>query len=230
MEALLDACYEVGYSSDYDSDAAGASTSNDRPSADKGGSHLCRPAILCSVRDILVTRSARDHKWAADKIQSHFDTVLVHGDKRIVPFSETFPLFHHIQDKVKYTGYVVDSMARSSKSAHLHKGVFQNLVLISAGGGGSGDVALFYTAAIEAAEKMIGFDFVIRVGPCVPRAVVDILQTRAASILSSQVADLSKPSSSSSSFSSSDPLRPRKVCIEDNCDADFLVGEDLIYR
>ena len=57
------------------------------------------------------------------------------------------------------------------------------LVVVSAGGGGSGDITSFYTAAIEAAERMNDFDFIIRVGPRVPQAVVDMLHARTAAIL-----------------------------------------------
>ena len=69
-----------------------------------------RPLVAASVRDILVQPGkperidemiARAERW--------YDQVLVHGDPALVGFEETFPRLAAIADRVRYTGYVVES-------------------------------------------------------------------------------------------------------------------------
>ena len=190
IEPLLDACYESG---EY----------NPNPRL------RCRPAIVCSVRDVLVSRSNKDYRWAAEKILSHFDAVLVHGQKSVLPFSQTFPLSDQIRDKIKYTGYVVDVRNTLNGPLEARQAAFspsstpqaaatatavaggggvtptpasssgRPLVVVSAGGGGSGHVEAFYNAAILAAQLLENFDFVIRIGSHVKDSLFRLLSDKA---------------------------------------------------
>jgi hypothetical protein len=63
-----------------------------------------RPAILCSVRDVLVTGKTAHHAWAAEKIWTYFDKVLVHGDEEVLDFGRTFECLDDIREFVVHTG------------------------------------------------------------------------------------------------------------------------------
>ncbi len=92
-----------------------------------------RPAIVCSVRDILGgQRSAERQQETLELIRSCFDRVLVHGDPAIVGFERTFPLASRIAQKLCYTGYVVDENAPDGSLSG------DNEVIVSAGGGAVG--------------------------------------------------------------------------------------------
>ncbi len=74
-----------------------------------GIGQLKRAAIVCSVRDILVTPSKPicGPEMVAT-IKQYYDKVLIHGDPDLVPFEKTFPLAGEIADCLVYTGYIVD--------------------------------------------------------------------------------------------------------------------------
>lgn len=90
-----------------------------------------RPAVLCSVRDILVGKD--DPKRTAEivaLVRDRFDAVLVHGDPRLVRFDRTFAGAAEIADRLRYTGYVVNEAPAAQAG-----GAGQDEVLVSAGGG-----------------------------------------------------------------------------------------------
>ena len=67
-----------------------------------------RPALVGSVRDILVRPPKPERLeemlgWAA-----RFDLLLAHGDPDFVPFARTFPERHRLGDRLVETGYVVE--------------------------------------------------------------------------------------------------------------------------
>lgn len=100
-----------------------------------------RPRILASVRDVLQTgRKPERIAEAAALARRHFDTVLVHGDPRLIRFEETFPPAAEIAERIVYTGFVVDRAVPAPAA-----GVAGGEVLVSAGGGAVG------RALIEAA-------------------------------------------------------------------------------
>jgi len=102
-----------------------------------------RPAIVCSVRDILGgSKSPERQQEAVDLVRRYFDGVLVHGDPAVIGFERTFALAGGIADKLHYTGYVVDEPA-----AHPGRDG-QGEVVVSAGGGAVG--AALLEAAIVA--------------------------------------------------------------------------------
>jgi predicted glycosyltransferase len=102
-----------------------------------------RPAVLCSVRDILGGQKRPERQQETLGLaRQYFDGVLVHGDPAVVGFERTFPLAEGIADKLHYTGYVVDEPAAPASRAG------ENEIIVSAGGGAVGERLL--EAAIAA--------------------------------------------------------------------------------
>ncbi len=93
-----------------------------------------RPAVLCSVRDILVDKNKPERTAEiVDIVRRYFDLVLVHGDPRLIDFGATFSAADRIADRLRYTGYVV------SDSPPMIAGPLENEeILVSAGGGAVG--------------------------------------------------------------------------------------------
>ncbi len=93
-----------------------------------------RPAVLCSVRDVLGGKnSAERQAETLDLVRRYFDGVLVHGDPAVIAFERTFPRAADIGGKLSYTGYVVDEpAARGGREG-------ANEVIVSAGGGAVGE-------------------------------------------------------------------------------------------
>jgi predicted glycosyltransferase len=101
-----------------------------------------RPGRLCSVRDILVHKPAREsYGWMCDTALAHYDRVLVHTDPQLIPFALTFPFAADLAGRQIDTGYVVDPPASPPPEGSPE-------VLVSAGGGRVG--ATLLEAAIEA--------------------------------------------------------------------------------
>jgi predicted glycosyltransferase len=99
-----------------------------------------RPWLVCSVRDILVGRPARErYAWMRDLALARYDRVLVHTDPALIPFDLTFPYAGDLGARLVSTGYVVEAgpPARAGDE-----------VLISAGGGRVGGALV--AAAIAA--------------------------------------------------------------------------------
>ena len=66
-----------------------------------------RPAILCSVRDIVVLHDdPQRHREIVERVRRDIDRVLVHGDPAVIPFDASFPAAPEIADLFVYTGYV----------------------------------------------------------------------------------------------------------------------------
>ena len=115
-----------------------------RPLLEAAAARRQRPAILCSVRDILVSRDdPRRTAEIVDIIGRRFDWVLVHGDPRLIEFGATFAGANEIAAQLRYTGYVVGEAPEFVTS---QAGAGE--ILVSAGGGAVG--APLLRAAIEA--------------------------------------------------------------------------------
>ncbi len=105
-----------------------------QPLLDAAVARRPRPTILCSVRDILVSRN--DPQRTAeiiDIIRRCFDLVLVHGDPRLIEFGATFAGAAEIAAQLHYTGYVVGNSPATSDG---RTGAGE--ILVSAGGGAVG--------------------------------------------------------------------------------------------
>jgi len=113
------------------------------PLLDAAAAAVRRPAIACSVRDILGGQKSPERQQdTLALVERYFDGVLVHGDRSVVGFERTFPLAARIAQKLHYTGYVVDEAAPPGNPAG------KNEVVVSAGGGAVG--ASLLEAAIRA--------------------------------------------------------------------------------
>ncbi len=92
-----------------------------------------RPAIACSVRDVLgAQKSVQRQEETLALVERYFDCVLVHGDPGVIAFERTFPAADRIAGRIEYTGYVVDAVQAGHGSAG------QGEVIVSAGGGAVG--------------------------------------------------------------------------------------------
>lgn len=77
------------------------------PLLERAAARRPRPAIVCSVRDILVPPSspAKAADMAATA-RRFYDAVLVHADPAVVRFEDTFPETAALAGMIHYTGYV----------------------------------------------------------------------------------------------------------------------------
>jgi len=113
------------------------------PLLDAATGAVRRPAIICSVRDVLgAQKSAARQEETLALVERYFDRVLVHGDPGVIAFDRTFPGAQRIAGRIEYTGYVVEA-APATRS-----GVGTGEVIVSAGGGAVG--AELLAAAIRA--------------------------------------------------------------------------------
>jgi predicted glycosyltransferase len=103
---------------------------------------LPRPAIVASIRDVLVARDdpARTEEIVAT-VERDFDAVLVHGDPAVLPLEASFPAAPRLAAKLSYTGYVTEEPAPADDEGSDGRGE----VIVSAGGGAVG-MALFRAA------------------------------------------------------------------------------------
>jgi predicted glycosyltransferase len=92
-----------------------------------------RPAILCSLRDILVERKP-EREEESIATAARFDAVLVHGDPALIPLEASFRAAERIKGKLVYTGYIGGGAPVPSPPA----GEGENEIVVSAGGGAVG--------------------------------------------------------------------------------------------
>jgi predicted glycosyltransferase len=96
------------------------------------------PKIVCSMRDILVTKPRADRNLEiVETIEAYYDRILVHGDERVITLAQTFPMHERIQDRLTYTGYVLTPADVGDTGAG---GTGE--VVVSAGGGAVGRVTM----------------------------------------------------------------------------------------
>lgn len=113
------------------------------PLLDAAAGAARRPAIVCSVRDVLATqKSPPRQEETLGLVERYFDRVLVHGDPGVIPFDRTFAGAGRIAGRIEYTGYVVDAAKPADGDAG------KGEVIVSAGGGAVG--AELLEAAIRA--------------------------------------------------------------------------------
>lgn len=109
-----------------------------------------RALVVCSLRDILVSRSGNQQEHddrAAAWANEFFDVVLIHSDPSFARFEESFHSNVPLQVPIKYTGFVVPTSAPASTLETRPK-----RIVVSAGGGIAGEPLL--RLAIEAHEYL----------------------------------------------------------------------------
>ena len=103
------------------------------PLLEAAASAVPRPAIVCSVRDILGgLKSPERREGALALVERYFDRVLVHGDEKILAFEGSFPEARRIAQRIVHTGYVVAAAPQAQSDAG------RDEVVVSAGGGAVG--------------------------------------------------------------------------------------------
>jgi predicted glycosyltransferase len=125
-----------------------------------------RPAVLSSIRDILVARDdrARTAEIVA-AVRADFDCVLVHGDAALIPLEASFPGTVEIADRLIYTGYVgsTDEGADDGSSG-------SGEVIVSAGGGAVGGKLLEAALAARPLSPLATHRWRLLSGPHLPVA------------------------------------------------------------
>jgi predicted glycosyltransferase len=107
-----------------------------------------RALVVCSLRDILVSRNEQEHDdRAASWANEFFDIVLVHSDPSFARFEDSFHSNLPLQVPIKYTGFVVPSSVTTAP----HK-IKRKRIVASAGGGIAG--APLLRTAIEAHDYL----------------------------------------------------------------------------
>ena len=136
-----------------------------------------RPAILCSVRDILVTPPKPERvAEMLDVVRRLYDRVLVHGDPAIVPFERTFAPAARIADKIRYTGYVVEE-APAGSAANSAAGAGE--VIVSAGGGAVSETLFAAAIAARPATALADVPWRILAGHGLPAALFEAIGSAA---------------------------------------------------
>jgi predicted glycosyltransferase len=64
--------------------------------------------LVCSVREVIESPiGGPNDDRVCHILNKHFDLILVHGDERVIPISQSFPRIDNIRIPVKHTGYIV---------------------------------------------------------------------------------------------------------------------------
>lgn len=135
-----------------------------------------RPAILCSLRDILVDKGRPER--AAETValvRRHFDRVLVHGDPRLATLELSFPAAREIADRIAYTGYVVERRPVPAPSEVEGAGE----VLVSVGGGAVGAGLLRAALAARPLCRLAARPWRLVTGPNLPAAELAAIRAAA---------------------------------------------------
>jgi predicted glycosyltransferase len=69
--------------------------------------------VLSSIRDVLVAPRADRIAEAEQRIGSHFDGVLVHGDAAFLPLEASWPASPELAGRLHYTGYLAETSLRA---------------------------------------------------------------------------------------------------------------------
>jgi len=130
--------------------------------------------IVCSVRDVLVPmKKPKRIDEIIDTALAHFDQILVHGDKSVIPFTETFPRAAELHHLMSYTGYVVDHNGLPD----IDTGTGE--VIVSVGGGAVGETLLRTSIAARGLSAAEDRPWRLLAGRHLPKSVFDNLKAAA---------------------------------------------------
>jgi len=102
-----------------------------------------RVKTICSLRDILVEKKdpAAYEERVLQKLNRHFDVLLIHSDNGLLRLDETFTRVDDINIPVVYTGFITQQTdPAAGRKLRLELGISseEKLIVASAGGGRSG--------------------------------------------------------------------------------------------
>lgn len=111
------------------------------------------PRIVCSLRDILVTKRDQEafEQFATATANQFFDLILIHSDPDFQPLGETFPPVDRLTSEIRYTGYVLPSSSPTTSSPEPEVEV-EPTIVVSIGGGRVGVELL--EATIAASQQL----------------------------------------------------------------------------
>jgi len=134
-----------------------------------------RPAVLCSVRDILNPPSKPSRaEEALERLGAYYDAVLVHGDPAVAPLAASWPVDEALARRLVPTGYIADSPALALPGP----GDGSGEVIVS-GGGSAASLPLYAAALGAAALDPAGRRWRVLVGHGVDTAAFDGLVAKA---------------------------------------------------
>jgi predicted glycosyltransferase len=108
-----------------------------------------RPLIVSSVRDVVRRSVSPQRVQETLELLRSFDTVLIHGDPKVIGFERSFAAWDAIRDRAAYTGYVAD-LAPAGGAAG------KDEVIVSVGGGAVGAPLIEAAAAARAKTALAG--------------------------------------------------------------------------
>ena len=108
-----------------------------------------KPLIVASVRDVVRRSVSPQRVQETLELLRSFDTVLIHGDPKVIGFERSFAAWAAIRDRAAYTGYVAD-VARADGMAG------KGEVIVSVGGGAVGAPLIEAAAAARAKTALAG--------------------------------------------------------------------------
>ena len=124
-----------------------------------------RPAILCSIRDVLNPPSKPEKAESArTRLAAHYDGVLFHGDSELVPLSASWPVTPDLIRRVNDTGYLHDGDRVSDNGGSDGR----DEILVS--GGGSTASLPLARATLAAAALLPSHRWRLLVGQGVPES------------------------------------------------------------
>lgn len=132
-----------------------------------------KPAVVCSVRDVVQARSDQRLAETAELLRTRFDHIMVHGDPDFVRFEESFPAIKQIRQHLHYTGYV----APPWRAPEGPRG--RNEVLVSGGGGAVSAVLLATAIKARPLSRLNKNLWRILAGPNIPQRTFDALRAEA---------------------------------------------------
>lgn len=148
--------------------------------------HSCgqhrKPLVVCSLRDILVSRDDQEEYEArvCQIINTFYDLVLVHGDGNFQRLEETFLCARDLHCPVEYTGYVVREQS-TGPGSEIHQVAEDTAptIIVSNGGGQTPEGHVLLECALRAAAVLQGtipHQFCVFAGPFIPESAYMRLQ------------------------------------------------------
>jgi predicted glycosyltransferase len=144
-----------------------------------------KPKVICSLRDILVSRTdqAKYEERVVRLMRQHFDALLVHADPEFQRLDETFQRVADLGVPLVYTGYVTqpDGPNPPDSELELEPAPDRPLIVVSIGGGRVGhELVSASMAASRLLQPELPHQLLIFTGPFLPAEQFDQLEAAAA--------------------------------------------------
>ena len=134
----------------------------------------CCSQVVCSMRDILVTKPRHDRNLEiVETLENFYQKILVHGDRKVISLAETFPLEKRIAHLIEYTGYVLTPghIGDTGKDG-------TGEIIVSAGGGAVGFATLPKIFKLRNKVAIRDFPWRFVTGPHMPPEIFNELSAK----------------------------------------------------